>query len=179
MNTPPVYKPFRIFAPQIRHLINIPERQRYLYVNGELLMQRSTSSCFWESWKCHCSLSLLLLYQINIMLTICCCWLLHNLEKRKKSNEFNKLQVEVLFLIPSISSPYSPYISPPTPHTPNIGPPNLSFFHIYAQGVLTELYGIALIYVPITLLNNQCTFRNCKNFLGFYKHIVLWAKTIE
>ena len=112
---PPVYKPFRIFAPQIRHLINIPERQRYLYVNGELLMQRSTSSCFWESWKCHCSLSLLLLYQINIMLTICCCWLLQNLEKRKKSNEFNKLQVEVLFLIPSISSPYSPYISPP-PH---------------------------------------------------------------
>ena len=41
------------------------------------------------------SLSLLLLYQINVILTICGCWLLQNLEKRKKSNKVNRLQIKV------------------------------------------------------------------------------------
>ena len=52
------------------------------------------------------------------------------LEKRKKSNNFNRLQIEV-FLHPNISPP-----------SPNIGRSNLSFVHIYAQGVLTGFYGI-------------------------------------
>ena len=34
----------------------------------------------------------------DVILTICGCWLLQNLGKRKKSNKFNRLQIEVLFL---------------------------------------------------------------------------------
>ena len=52
-------------------------------------------TCFRESWKHHCNLSLLYLYHINVILTICGCWLLQSLEKRKKSNKFNRLQIEV------------------------------------------------------------------------------------
>ena len=62
-------------------------------------------------------------------LTICGCWFLQNLEKRKKGKKFNRLQIEVFFL-PNISTPL------------NIDPSNLSYVRIYAQGVLTEFYGI-------------------------------------
>ena len=64
----------------------------------------------WESWECCYILSLLLLHQINI-LTICCYWLIQNLEKWKKSKQFNKLQIEVFFH--SYINPS--YISPPIP----------------------------------------------------------------
>ena len=77
--------------------------------------------CFQESWKPHYNLSLLL-----VILIICGFWLLQNLEKRKKSNKFNRLWIEVLFL---------PNISPPPQ---NIGPSNV-FVCRYAQGVLTAL----------------------------------------
>ena len=50
--------------------------------------------------------------------------------KRKKSNKFTRLQIEVFFL---------PNISPP----PNIGPSNLSFVRIYAQGMLTGFYSMS------------------------------------
>ena len=64
-------------------------------------------------------------------------WLLVITKKeRKKSNKFNRLQIEVLFL-PNISPPV--YINLPPP--PNIDPSNLSFVRIYAQGVLTGFYG--------------------------------------
>ena len=89
--------------------------------------------CFRESGKRHCSLSLLLLYQLSVILTICGCWLLQNLVKRKKSNKFNRLQIEVFFIPNIILS----YISPA-----NIGPSNLPFVRIYAQGVLTVFYGV-------------------------------------
>ena len=46
-----------------------------------------------------------------------------------KSNRFNRLQIEVFFF----TNYASPYISP----SPNIDPSNLSFVHVYAQGVLT------------------------------------------
>ena len=64
---------------------------------------------FRESWKRYCSLFLLLLYQINVILTISGCWLLQNLEKRKKSNKFNRFQIGVFFL--SNIPPPPPYIS--------------------------------------------------------------------
>ena len=66
--------------------------------------------CFWEPWKRHYSLSLLRLYQITVILTICGYWLLQNLEKRKKSRKFNRLQTEVFFLL---------NISPLPPHPPS------------------------------------------------------------
>ena len=49
-------------------------------------------------------------------------------------NKFNRLQIEVFFL---------PNISPPL----NIGPSNLSFVRIYAQGVLTGFYGILIFQI--------------------------------
>ena len=60
--------------------------------------------CFRKSRKLHCSLSLLLLYQINVILTICGYRLLKNLEKSKKINKFNRLQIEVFFF-PNLSPP--------------------------------------------------------------------------
>ena len=60
-------------------------------------------------------------------LTINSCWLLQNLEKIKKSNKFNRFQIGVFFF-PNIP--------------PNIGPSNLPFVRIFAQGVLTGFYGI-------------------------------------
>ena len=76
------------------------------------------------------------------------------LEKRKKS-KFNRLQIEVFFL--PIITPL-PYISPP-----NIGPSNLSFARIYAQGVLTGFYGIRVK----TDSNMLASFgkKECINFL--------------
>ena len=85
--------------------------------------------CFRESWKRHYSLSLLLLFQINVILTICGYWLLQNLEKRKKINKFNRLQIEVFFL-PNIGPPY---INPPLEYTPM----ELTFVCVFAQGILT------------------------------------------
>ena len=58
--------------------------------------------CFRQSWKRHCSLSFLILYQTSVVLSVCGCWLLQNLEKRKKSIKLNILQIEVFFL-PNIS----------------------------------------------------------------------------
>ena len=69
------------------------------------------------------------LYQINVILSISDYWLLQNLEKRKKSNTFNRLQIEV-FSLPNISSP-----------PPNIGPSNFSFVCIYVQSVFMGFYG--------------------------------------
>ena len=54
----------------------------------------------------------------------------------KKSNKFNRLQIEVFFVL-NISPPV---YKPP----PNRGPSNLSFFPIYAQGVLTGIHGISM-----------------------------------
>ena len=76
---------------------------------------------FRQSWKRHCSLSFLILYQTGVVLSVCGCWLLQNLEKRKKSIKLNRLQIEVFFL-PNIS-----------PSPSNIGPSNLSFARIYAR----------------------------------------------
>ena len=59
---------------------------------------------FRKSRKRHYSLSLLLLYQINVILTICGSWLSKNLEKSKKINKFNRLQIEVFFF-PNLSPP--------------------------------------------------------------------------
>ena len=39
----------------------------------------------------------LLLHQINVILTICGCWLLQNLENRNKRNKFKRLQIKVFF----------------------------------------------------------------------------------
>ena len=47
---------------------------------------------------------------------------------KKESNKFSKFQIKVFF---------PPKVSPPPP---NIGPSNLSFLRIYAQGVLTGFY---------------------------------------
>ena len=58
------------------------------------------------------------------------------LEKRKKSNKFNRLLIEVFFL--QNISPL--YISPPP--SPEYIPSNLSPVRIYAQGILTGFYGM-------------------------------------
>ena len=84
--------------------------------------------CFRESRKRHCSLFLLILYQINVILTISGSWLLQNLAKRRKSNKFNRLQIEVFFLrIISPSLPPQKKHTRARAHAPNIGPSNLSF----------------------------------------------------
>ena len=64
-----------------------------------------------------------------------------NVEKRKKSNKFNRLQIEVFFLPNIVPPPPTPYIS-----SPNIGPTNSSFVCIYAQGVITGFYGICFLF---------------------------------
>ena len=73
-------------------------------------------------------------------------WLLviTNLEKRKKSNKFNRLQIEVFFL---------PNMSPPLPKIPS----NLTFARIYAQGVLMGFYSILLWhgFFLITILKTK------------------------
>ena len=83
--------------------------------------------CFRESRKRHCSLSLFLLYVINVILTIRDCWLLKNLEKRIKSNK--SLQI--------VKSSKRLTVCKLTT--------NLSFVRIYAQGVLTGFYDILAI----------------------------------
>ena len=55
----------------------------------------------------------------------------------KKKSKFNRLQIKMFFL-PNIIRP-PPYVIPS-----NIGQSNLSFVRIYAQGVLTGIYGIAI-----------------------------------
>ena len=60
--------------------------------------------CFRKSRRRHYSLSLLLLYQISVILTIRDYWSLQNLEKSKKINKFNRLQIEVFFF-PNLSPP--------------------------------------------------------------------------
>ena len=82
---------------------------------------------FRESRKRHYSLSLLLLYQINV-LTISYLYQINvsnsyhlwlqviiNLEKRRKSNKFNRLQIEVLLLSNISQIPCTPQIRAP-PH---------------------------------------------------------------
>ena len=83
--------------------------------------------CLRESRKRHCSLSLFLLYVINVFLTIRDCWLLKSLEKRIKSNK--SLQI--------VKSSKSLTVCKLTT--------NLSFVRIYAQGVLTGFYDILAI----------------------------------
>ena len=73
-------------------------------------MPKSTSQMFRESRKRHCILFLLLLYQINVIISIYGCCLLQNLEKKKKNSQFNKFQMKVFFH-PNISLPY--IASPP------------------------------------------------------------------
>ena len=80
---------------------------------------------FRESRKRHYSLSLLLLYQINV-LTISYLYQINvsnsyhlwlqviiNLEKRRKSNKFNRLQIEVLLLSNISQIPCTPQIRAP------------------------------------------------------------------
>ena len=62
--------------------------------------------CFWESSKPHCSLSFVLLHQINI-LTICGCWPLQNLERKVIS-----LTDWSIFPPKYKPSPLSPYVCP-------------------------------------------------------------------
>ena len=68
----------------------------------------------------------------SVILTICgCCWwLLQNLEERK-----------VISLTDCKLKCFSSRIYPP-PSPPYIGPPNLRFVRIFAQGVLKRFYGI-------------------------------------
>ena len=56
----------------------------------------------------------------------------------KKKEKFNRLQSEVFCVFPP------EYKLPPIPPL-NIGPSNLFFVRIYAQGVLTRFYGIYLV----------------------------------
>ena len=92
-------------------------------------MRRSTSQMFLGVLETPLQFIFVTSLSNTRFLTICGCWFLQNLEKRKKSNKFNRLQIEVFFL-PNISTPL------------NIDPSNLSYVRIYAQGVLTEFYGI-------------------------------------
>ena len=71
----------------------------------------------------------------DVILTICGRWLLQNLEKRNKSNNFNRLQIEVFYL-PNIS----PQPLPLTTQPPKIGPLNASFALIYTQDKLTRFW---------------------------------------
>ena len=101
----------------------------------------------------HYSSFLLLLYQINVILTICGYWLLQNLEKRKKNNKFNRLQIE-LFSLPNISPAYK------IPLPSNIGPSNLSFVHIYAQfsfkkGISLRALDVAILWGHLMFLSGQ------------------------
>ena len=89
--------------------------------------------CFQESWKCCCSLSLLLLYQVNVVFIICGYWLLQNLEKRKKSNKFKRLQIEVFFLL-------------------NVSPPEyrpINFVHIQGGPQKCPYFPLAIIFTKI------------------------------
>ena len=61
------------------------------------------------------------------------------LEKRKESNKFNRLQIEVFFL--PITSPH-PLSSSRVYKPPNIGQSNLSFVRIYAQGLLIGTHSV-------------------------------------
>ena len=70
------------------------------------------------------------------------CWLLQSLEKWKKGNMFNRLQIEVFFLA---------HIS-----TPNIGPSNFSFVCIYTPG---ELMGFNSIYLSESTTKSSSLFK--------------------
>ena len=71
----------------------------------------------------------------DVILTICGCWLLQNLEKRNKSNNFNRLHIEVFYL-PNIS----PQPLPLTTKPPKIGPLNAFFALTYTQEKLTRFW---------------------------------------
>ena len=81
---------------------------------------------------------------------MCGCWSLQNLEKERKLNKFNRLQIEVFFL-QNISTPL-PLPPPPPPHTPSfsiIGSLNVSFSPIYGQGALTGFFGIEIFVLTV------------------------------
>ena len=60
----------------------------------------------------------------------------------KKKEKFNRLQSEVFCVfLPEYELPPIPLSPPP----PNIGPSNLFFVRIYAQGILTRFYGIYVV----------------------------------
>ena len=122
--------------------------------------------CFRKSRKRHCSLSLLFICQMNIFLAICGCWLLQNLAKRKKSNKFNRLQIEVFFL-PNISSP-------------NTGSSNLNFVRTYAQVVSTRFYGIfALsIFDNIFSFSSSIIFSNVNIIFCFLFNILVDVRVL-
>ena len=69
------------------------------------------------------------LYVIPVRVIVPCYYKIW--KKEKKSNRFNRLEIEVFFL---------PNISP----LPIISPLNLPFIRIYARGVLTGFYSIFL-----------------------------------
>ena len=103
-------------------------------VNNKEATTTSTVSLF-------LTLLLTLRILVSLLLTLNIFHILHDVKnaeiralywKKRKKSKFNRLQIEVFFL-PNISPPY---ISPL-----NIGPSNLSFVRIYAQGVLKGFYG--------------------------------------
>ena len=90
----------------------------------------------------------------------------------KKSNKFNRLQIEVFF-VPNISPPV---YEPP----PNRGPSNFSFVRIYAQGVLTWIHGISMrIYCDLlySFVLYSMVFCNRFVFECFVPNIRLLLKT--
>ena len=78
--------------------------------------------CFQESWKRYCTLSVLLIYQINVVLTICDCWLLQNLGERQQVISLTDCKLNCFFFA-NINSP----ISPSPPPCLNIDPSNQIF----------------------------------------------------
>ena len=67
-------------------------------------------------------------------------------KKRRKSNKFNRLQIE-LFLHSNISSW-------------NAEPSNFSFVHVYTQGILTGFYSIFQKFCSLKKTTEHCFYIN-------------------
>ena len=118
------------------------------------------------------SLLLTILLTLGILVPLLLTLNLFYIYTGKKSNKFNRLQIEVFF-VPNISPPvYKP--------SPNRGPSNLSFVRIYAQGVLTGIHGISMrIYCDLlySFVLYSMVFCNRFVFQHFVPNIRLLLKT--